>query len=94
LLNCHWCVPIAELIPPPPNVYKPLKLVNVGVFQATAEALPKGETIGPDNITNEILKKMQLTGIHYPYLLLKSAKSLAPIDPMEDGDRCDAAKDT
>jgi hypothetical protein len=47
---------------------------------------------GFDGITNELLK-LSLTGVHYLYLLVKSAVVWRLSSPMEDGERCDATKD-
>ncbi|KAJ3632082.1 hypothetical protein Zmor_024806 [Zophobas morio] len=59
-----------------PVNYEPLYLVYADQVQAIIEALPKRKAPGPNGITNEMLKKMSLIGIHYLYLLLKSSMLL------------------
>jgi hypothetical protein len=65
-----------QLSLPLPVNYEPLNLVNVDEVQAIVEALPKRKAPGPDGITNGMLKKMPLIGMHYLYLLIKSSMLL------------------
>jgi hypothetical protein len=48
----------------------------LGEVQASVEALPQRKAPGPDGITNELLKKMPLIGMHYLYLLIKLSRLL------------------
>jgi hypothetical protein len=50
--------------------------VYIGGIQAIVEVLHKLKALGPDGTTNEMLEKTLLTGMHYLYLLEKTAMVL------------------
>jgi hypothetical protein len=73
-INCHRCVPTLSF--PLPDGHKPLELVNAGEVQAIVEVLLKRKALDLDGIANEMLEKLLSTGMHYLYLLVKSAMAL------------------
>jgi hypothetical protein len=52
-----------QLSLPLPVNCEPPNLVNVDEVQALLKALPKRKALGPHGITNELLKRMPLTGV-------------------------------
>jgi hypothetical protein len=65
-----------QLSLPPTVNNEPIDLVNVDEAQSVVEGLPKRKAPGPDGITNKMLKKMPLIGMHYLHLLIKSSMLL------------------